>query len=135
MSQENVEIVRRMLGAYVAGDLEKGLADADREIVWNPVEETPRQGHDAVRENLRRWETEWEDLRTVPEEFLDAGERVVVTVHLAGRGRGSGIDVDARHYQVWTIHDGKAVRMDEFTDRSDALEAVGLREEDLKPAE
>jgi uncharacterized protein len=128
MSQENVEVVRRAVEAYVAGDLEKGLAEADPEIVWNPIEETPTQGHDAVRENLRRWEADWEDLRTVPEEFLDAGERVVVTVHLAGRGRGSGIDVDVRLYQVWTIHDGKAVRMDEFSERAEALEAVGLSE-------
>ena len=123
-----MKVVRRMLEAYVAGDLEKALADADPEIVWNPVEETPRQGHDAVRENLRRWETDWEDLRTVPEEFLDAGERVVVTVHFAGRGRGSGIAVDARLYAVWTVHDGKAVRMDEFTERAEALEAAGLSE-------
>jgi uncharacterized protein len=128
MSQENVEIVRRMFEAYVAGDLDKALADADPEIVWNPAEETPGQGHDAVRESLRRWETDWEDLRTVAEEFLDAGERVVVTVHFAGRGRGSGIDVDVRVYEVWTIQDGKVVRMDELTERAEALEAAGLRE-------
>ena len=123
-----MKIVRRLFEAYAAGELEKALADADPEIVWNPVEETATQGHDAVGENLRRWETDWEDLRTVPEEFVDAGERVVVTVHFAGRGRGSGIDVDVRLYQVWTLHDGKAVRMDEFTERAEALEAAGLSE-------
>jgi ketosteroid isomerase-like protein len=81
-----------------------------------------------VRENLRRWETDWEDLRTVPEEYVDAGDRVVVTVHLAGRGRGSGIEVDTHLYEVWTIRNGKAVRMDEFTERAEALKAVGLSE-------
>jgi uncharacterized protein len=128
MSEENVKVVRRIFEAYVAGDPEKTLADADPEIVWNPVEETPTQGHDAVREYLRRWEADWEDLRTVAEEFLDAGERVVVTVHFAGRGRGSGIDVDVRLYEVWTFRDGKVVRMDEFTGRTEALEAAGLSE-------
>ena len=128
MSVENVTVVRRIFEAYASGDFERGLAYGDPEIVWNPVEETPTQGVDAVREYLGRWEADWEDLRTVAEEFLDGGERVVVTVHFAGRGRGSGIDIDVRLYEVWTIHDGKAVRMDEFTDRAEALEAAGLRE-------
>ena len=121
-----MKVVRRIFETYIAGDLEKALADADPEIVWNPIEEAPKQGHAAVRENLRRWETDWEDLRTVPEEFLDAGDRVLVTVHFAGRGRGSGIEVDTRLYEVWTIHDGKAVRMDEFTERAKALEAARM---------
>ncbi len=128
MSEPNVEIVRRLFEAYVAGDDEKAVAETDPEFVWNPVEEAPSQGHDAVRESIRRWEADWDDLRTVPEEFLDAGDRVVVTVHFAGRGRGSGIDVDVRLYEVWTIHEGKAVRMDEFSERAEALRAAGLSE-------
>ena len=129
MSQQNVEIVRRAIEATtLPADLETALAHADPEIVWNPAEEAPGQGHGAVRKHLRRWETDWQDLRTVPEKFLDAGDRVVVTIHFAGRGRGSGIDVDVRLYEVWTVREGKAVRMDEFTERADALEAAGLAE-------
>ncbi len=126
MSKENVEVVRRIVDAYVAGDPERAIDDSDPEIVWNPAEEAPTQGHEAVREYLRRWEDEWEVLRTVAEEYIDAGDRVVVTVHFAGRGRESGIDVDTRLYEVWTIRAGKAVRMDEFTERAEALEAAGL---------
>jgi ketosteroid isomerase-like protein len=53
---------------------------------------------------------------------------VVAAVRLRGRGRGSGIEVDARFYEVYTLRQGKIVRMDQFTQRSEALEAVGLRE-------
>ncbi len=60
--------------------------------------------------------------------FVDIDDRVVVTVRLRGRGRGSGVEVDARFYDVFTLRDGKIVRMDQFTERSEALGAAGLPE-------
>jgi len=120
MSQENVEIVRRFLD----GDVEDVLTYADPGIVWNPIEELPTQGHDAVRESLARWKAAWDDYKVMPEEFEDMGNRIVVTVRLRGRGRGSGLEIDALFYDVYTLRDGKIVRMDQFTERSHALEAV-----------
>jgi ketosteroid isomerase-like protein len=124
MSQENVEIVRRFL---VVQDLDEALTYADPGIVWNPVEEEPEQGHDAVRASTTRWKGEWDDYELIPESFTDAGDRVVATVRFRARGRGSGIEVDARLYDVFTLRDGKIVRMDQFTEQSEALEAAGLR--------
>jgi ketosteroid isomerase-like protein len=124
MSQENVEIVRRFLRA----DVDEALPYADAGIVWNPIEELPTQGHDAVRASLAHWKAEWDDYKVMPEEFVDLGDRVVVTVRLRGRGRGSGIEIDARFYDVYTLHDGKIVRMDQFTERAEALEAAGPAE-------
>jgi ketosteroid isomerase-like protein len=51
-----------------------------------------------------------------------------VTVRMPGRGRGSGIEVEAHYYAVYTLGGGVIVRMDEYADRAEALEAVGLRE-------
>jgi ketosteroid isomerase-like protein len=120
MSEENVEIVRRFLNA---GD-EEALTYADPGIVWNTIEELPTRGHDAVRASLTHWKADWDDYKVMPEEFEDLGDRVVATVRLRGRGRGSGVEIDARFYDVYTLRDGKIVRMDQFTDRSEALEAV-----------
>jgi ketosteroid isomerase-like protein len=125
MSQENVEIVRRFL---VVVDVDEALTYADPGIVWNPIEELPTQGHDAVRESLARWKGEWHDYKVMPEEFVDSGDRVLVTVRLGGRGRGSGIEIDALFYDVYTVRDGKIVRMDQFTERRQAFEAAGLAE-------
>jgi ketosteroid isomerase-like protein len=125
MSQENVEIVRRFL---VVDDFDEALRCVDPDIVWNPVEESATQGHDAVRASTARWKSEWDDYELIPEEFADAGDRVVATVRFRARGRGSGIEVDGRLYDVFTLRDGKIVRMDQFTEQSEALEAVGLRE-------
>jgi ketosteroid isomerase-like protein len=60
----------------------------------------------------------------LPEEYVDRGDSVVVTVRLRGRGRGSGVEIDARFYDVSTLRDGKIIRMDQFTERSQALEAA-----------
>jgi ketosteroid isomerase-like protein len=120
MSLESVEIVRRFLIA----DVDEAMTYADPGIVWNPIEELPTQGHDAVRASLERWKAEWDDYTLMPEEFVDRGDRVLATVRLRGRGRGSGVEIDARFYDVYTLRDGKIVRMDQFTERSQALEAV-----------
>jgi ketosteroid isomerase-like protein len=121
MSQENVEIVRRFL---IVADVDEALTYADPGIVWNPIEELPAEGHGAVRASLARWKAEWHDYKVMPEEFVDRGDRVVVTVRLQGRGRGSGVEIDARFYDVYTLRDGKIVRMDQFTERTQAFEAV-----------
>jgi ketosteroid isomerase-like protein len=92
MSQENVEIVRR----FLVVDLDELLAYVDRDIVWNPVEESSAQGPEAVRASTERWKSEWDDYQLIPEEFVDMGDRVVATVRFRARGRGSGIEVDAR---------------------------------------
>jgi ketosteroid isomerase-like protein len=124
MSEENVETMRRLFAAYRGGEEVVELLDPG--VVWNPAEELPMRGIDAVRAYLERWESEWEDLETVPEEFIDAGDKVVVTVHFSGRGKGSGVEVDGRTYEVYVLRDGTVVRMDEFTERSQALEAAGI---------
>ena len=124
MSQENVEIVRRFFSVGV----NEALTDADPDIVWNPIEELPTRGHEAVRTSLAQWKAEWHDYELLQEGVLDVGDRVVVTVRLSARGRGSGIEIDARFYDVFTLRGGKIVRMDQFAERAEALEAVGLSE-------
>ena len=117
-----MEIVRR----FMLLDVEEALDYADPEIVWNPTEESAARGHEAVRASLVRWKGEWDDYELRPEEFEQLGDRVVVAVRMRGRGRASGIEVDARLYDVYTLREGKIVRMDQFTERSEAHEAAGL---------
>ena len=117
MSKENVEIVR----SFFVADLEEALAYVDPSIVWNPVEESSTQGPEAVRASTELWKSEWDDYAVIPEELIDMGDRVVATVRFRARGRGSGIEIDGRLYDVFTLRDGKIVRMDQFTEEADAL--------------
>ena len=128
MSQENVEVVKQTYDAYVRRDLSRVLESHDDDVIFNPWEEAPLRGRDAVLAYFQRWEEPWDEYEVEAEEFIDAGDRVVVTVHFKGRGKGSGVEVDARSHHVHALRDGKIVRMDEYTDRSEALEAAGLTE-------
>jgi ketosteroid isomerase-like protein len=129
MSQ-NVEIVRRAFAyeIYGVGDRAEAEAIFDPDVVINPTEEGPSYGLDAIRDNIEHWKGAWEELEVTTEEFIDAGDRVLVTAHHRGRGRGSGIEVDTRFYLVYSLRNGKVVRSDEYADRADALEAAGLSE-------
>jgi SnoaL-like domain len=113
---------------FVLVDLDEALTYADPEIIWNPIEGPPTQGHDEVRANLARSEGEWDDYEVIPEEFLDMGDRVVVTVRLRGRGHGSGLRSTPSSTRSTRFARARSVRMDEFTDRAEALEATGPRE-------
>jgi uncharacterized protein len=128
MSRENVKIVRRCFDAWGRGDHAEALAPLAPDVVWKVAQEAPAHGPDEVRSVWERWEADWEELEETPEEFIDAGDHVVVTVHYKGRGRGSGIEIAGRTFHVYTFRDGKIVRKIELTERSEALEAAGLSE-------
>jgi ketosteroid isomerase-like protein len=128
MSEENVEVVRATFEAYGRGDYAEAAACLAPDVLWEIGQEMPARGPEAVRAMWERWDSEWEELRTVPEEFIDAGDEVVVTVHYWGRGRSSGIEYEERLYDVYTLRDGKCVRKVEFKERSEALRAAGLEE-------
>jgi uncharacterized protein len=126
MSSSNLEIVRQGFEAYARGDIAAAMAHHHPEVVFNPAEEPPIRGRDAVRDYVERWEEPWEDYEAEAEEFIDAGDRVVVALRVKARGTGSGAEVDARSYQVHTLESGRLVRMDEYLDRGEALAAAGL---------
>jgi uncharacterized protein len=128
MSRENVGIVRAFFEAYLRGDYDEALSWLAPDVVYQVGQEVPAQGPEAVRAVWERWESDWEELETIPEEYLDGGDRVVVAVYYSGRGRASRIKLDDRLFEVYTLRHGKCVRKAEFRDRSDALEAAGRSE-------
>ena len=74
------------------------------------------------------WADAWDDWELEAEDYIDAGERVVVIVNQRGRSKATGIPVDMRFAQVWSFRDGEAIRMQMYASVDEALEAVGLSE-------
>ncbi len=133
VSRENIELVRNGYDALREGGIDAALAYIDPQFEMDlPPEIGPEpqvvRGHDAMRRWFETTMQVLEEFRIEPEEFIDAGERVVVPVRILGRGRASGIEAVQRVTQVWTIRDGRSMRMDSYVDRESALAAVGRSE-------
>jgi uncharacterized protein len=122
VSEANVQVVRAIYDRLRAGDMAGGLALIDPEFEGRDRPEIPDpqvyRGHQGVFDALGASFADFAEVDFVPEEFIDAGgDRVVVRVRFEGTGRGSGLKVDERLYHIWTIRDGKAVRMEVHTAR------------------
>ena len=131
MPQENVEIVRAAWEAWERGDMEAIFAFYDPEIVWDQTHFGEPSGlfhgHDGIRRFFREWLAPFENYYAHAEDFIDAGEAVVVRCRQGGRGKQSGMEVKMPPYwQVYRLRDGRAVRIEVYTSQSEALKAVGL---------
>jgi ketosteroid isomerase-like protein len=130
MSRANIELVRAIYDRFRAGDTDGALALHDLEIEIHDRPEIPDpqvyRGHEGVLSSLSVSRAAFEGLELVPEEFIDAGDRVVVVFRFRGKGRKSGVPIDERLAHVWTIRDGKAVRMEVHSGRDEALRAAGV---------
>jgi ketosteroid isomerase-like protein len=134
MSQENVEIVRRGYAHWKAtGGAGEGEIRAHPDLVWDvselgwPDQQIYRGPAGAMQFNAE-WADAWDDWEMEPEDYIDAGERVVVILTQRGRSKGTGIPVEMRFAQVWTLRDGQGIRMQLYANVDEALAAVGLSE-------
>jgi len=93
-----------------------------------PDQDAVYHGRSGYREMWRKWTEAFEDLRLEPEEVLDLGEWLLVTVQVRGHGSGSGVPVNLTNFQLFKFRRGLVVWQQDFGDRSEALEAAGLRE-------
>lgn len=133
MSQENIEVVRRVIAALAEGDRESVWRYFDPEVVVDASRQRLNPatyvGIDGLRRMVAAADAVWDGIRTEPLDLLDAGDRVVVFGLLMGKGKGSGVEVRRPTAQVWTLRGGRVVRWDVgYTNRAQALEAAGLRE-------
>jgi uncharacterized protein len=133
MSQENVEIVRSVYAAGASGDRQKALRFFDPEVVVDASRRVFNPATYVGLEGLGRMFSDtsevWETFRFEPLEFIEVGDRVVVSGRLVGKGRGSGVEVDQPIAAIWTLRDGRIVRWEVgYAGRAEALEAVGLSE-------
>jgi ketosteroid isomerase-like protein len=131
VSQENVEIVRRLYETMNARDVAGAAELIHRDAEWIPdsrVGEGPVRG----RENIIRFFTDraevFGQLDAEAERFWDKDDKVLVFVRVTGRGQASGAEFEIRIGHLWTVRDGLVVRGRGYGDRSEALEAAGVSE-------
>jgi uncharacterized protein len=132
MSQQNVEIVQAIYGAYEVGDYRAVFERFHEDVEWFGPPDVSNsgfsRGHEGVRRSLATWVGTWDDFQFELRELIDSGDQVLAAGWQRGRGKGSGVEVAEEIFSVWTLRAGKVVRQRMFRDRVQALEAVGLRE-------
>lgn len=135
MSQENVDLVRRVYEAVGRRDSAAVLSFYDPDIEWDVTRHgwgrllgvtTVIHGHEGLSRFFLDYYDSWERYEDHVEELIDAGDHVIAVITNRARGRVSGLEVESPHNAgVFTIREGKIVRAVWFPSRDEALEAVG----------
>ena len=136
MSQENVEVIQRGRRAFNEGDIEGIVEAAHPEIEikliggFADVGESSFSGHAGVRRFFTDWFATFETVRLDHEKFIEAGENVVSVSKLKATVAGSPAPVELLFGIVWGFKEGKVVQYDGYYELREALEALGLSEQD-----
>ena len=133
-SQEDVTAVRHFYDEVAHGNFWVGKEIFDPGIEWewaSPLSGLTGnriyRGFSEVEAATKDWLRSWEWFRIELEELIDVGEKVVALTRQLGRPRGGTSDVTAITAEVWTMRDGKAIAFRGYTDREEALVAVGVQ--------
>ena len=132
MPNENVELIRAVYSDFEAGNIPGVLAAMAPDMVWNEAENfpyadgNPYRGADAILSGVfARLGSEWDGFAAVPEEFLDAGDTVVVLGRYRGTHKASGRPMDAQMAHIWRVRDGKVAAFQQYTDTLQAARVTG----------
>jgi ketosteroid isomerase-like protein len=130
--QTGVQLVHEIVEALNRGDVDGMLERMHPDFEWRPLESSPvaggvYRGHEQVRRYVDDWLGTFDDLRLDLENPTEVGDRVVAVVRGHGRGRASGVRLDTRFCQVWTVRDGTATGMEEYATREQALAVLHSR--------
>jgi ketosteroid isomerase-like protein len=135
MSQENVELVRVLFAAFEQKGPRAIFDFLSSDVEWQVRPDLPDsktyRGHDGIRNLLATFDEVMDEQWYRPQDFVEAGDRVVVPLRWGGRGRGSGVPFEEREETwVFSVRDGKITHVQEYATREAALEAAGLSEQD-----
>jgi ketosteroid isomerase-like protein len=126
MSEQNVELVRRIYDAWSREESARDYIAEDLEYV-NPsyaIEPGVRHG----RRTLGEIRKTYGDFAVQVDRIIDAGEEeVVVLGRYSASGSGSGVPITGEQGYVWTVRGGQAIRFQWFQSHREAMDAAGIK--------
>jgi ketosteroid isomerase-like protein len=134
MSQENVELMRAGIERFNRGVEDDALLDDlyDVGAVYHSRADEPDtgvyQGRDAIRELMRMWRDTFEDFWFHVDEYIDAGDTLILPGWVSVRGRGSSAEVREPYTWLVNMRDGKVIEVREYRTKDEAAGAAGLAE-------
>jgi ketosteroid isomerase-like protein len=105
-------------------DLSQFDEEAEIDATGRVFDPAVYRGHDEIGRYFDQLNEIWERQILEPQDFIEAGEAVVVPVRITTIGKGSGVETTADAAHLWTLAEGKVVRLQIFQSREEALEAA-----------
>jgi uncharacterized protein len=128
--KRTVAALRAAYAAFNRGDIDAAVESFDAQIEWSEPPEFPGggayHGREAAKQYLAQSRAAWAEVVSEPEQFIPAGERIIVFVHARVRPKDSNDWIEVRLADVYTLRNGKAVEMHAFFDRQEALRWAGI---------
>ena len=123
MPQQDVQTVRSAYDAFNRGDIPAVLATYDEAIEWTEggggrAPAGTFRGPAAVGSQVfGTVPAIFEEFRAIPEQFIDAGEHVVVVGRFQGKAK-SGATLDAPFVHVQRMRNGKITKFENYVEAS-----------------
>jgi uncharacterized protein len=137
MSREAIEVVQALGDAYFRGDVEAMLELVDPDVVVNQFPDQPDAqpylGHEGMLQAMSGWVETWDDYAIEAVEAKDFGDNILVALRQRGRGKASGVELEADVYFVYSVQGGKVVRWQMFPDEGEAIRAAEVVGSALMP--
>ena len=132
MSRENVEALRALYDEWGRGNFGARLDLYDRDVLLVTRPDLPESdryvGLAGISAFMRTFLESVTDMTYTAEEFTEVENSIVVATYQRGIGKQSGLPMEGRAFVVWTFRGRAVIRIEFFSDRATALEAVGLSE-------
>lgn len=136
MSQADIQALRARYDAITRGDWDEAFRNVSSDFEMKTADRVVSPGTYRGPAEVRRFFEDllepFEELVTVPEEFFERGNQIVVFLLLRSRPKGSSAAMEIRIGHLWTMRDGEPARLELFPERVKALEAAGLSERDAQ---
>jgi uncharacterized protein len=128
IANKDVETLRDAYEALNQGDIERALAVLDEQAEWCEHSDLPEaglyRGRDAIRTFLESFLESWADFTQETEDVIAGEGCILILLRSRSQGKGSGISVEAQYAHLWTMQDGRGMRVDAYFDRDEALSAM-----------
>jgi hypothetical protein len=128
---DKTEVLRKAYAAFNRNDIDATVEALDPQIDWTEPPEFPGggtyHGHEGVKAYLSHSRANWVEGSSEPEQFLVAGDKIIVFVHVRVRLKDSMEWHERRLADVFIFRGGKAIQMGAFSDRRQALEWAGVK--------
>jgi len=131
MSQQDIDTLRQLMEAFSGRDMERILSLTDPEFeavvpAQLSAEPDTYRGHEGIRRYFESFYEVMDEIEFEAERFWDAGDAVVVAVNMRAKGKRTAIPVVQSFTQLWRMRGARALHVQTYVSREEALAAAGL---------